>query len=153
MTFRNKFFGSSRSWHFLNKGTDFQLQKKRKANRKRFMSMRLTKEFPLNSVFNAVFMQYQQNRWNFERRKWGPLFLFTTLHDPFSASSEEKPFEFCRDHSPSGRALWFCCCSAQWWSGEQSHPVTTANTGWVWANPHVCAAACKAACLLCWQVC
>lgn len=36
------------------------------------MTMRLTKEPSLNSVFDAVFMQCQQNRWNFEKEEMEP---------------------------------------------------------------------------------
>lgn len=36
------------------------------------MPMRLTKELSLNSVFGAVFMQYQQNRLNFEKEEMKP---------------------------------------------------------------------------------
>lgn len=120
MTFQDKFFGSNRSLHLLNKVTDFQLEKEkeRKTNRKRFMTTRLNKELSLSSVFDAVFMQYQQNRWNLEKEP-----IFATQHDPFSASSEEKPVEFCRPHTTL-QVPKHCGFAAAQPGGDQGHGHT-----------------------------
>lgn len=106
--------------------------------------MRLTKELSINSVFDAALCNTNKTGWTLRRRKWSHVFLFTTLDDPFCASSGEKPVEFCRAHStprvPEHQGL----AAAQ--AGGQGR-VTLRDHG-----DTACAAACTATCPPCWQV-
>lgn len=83
--------------------------------------MRLTKELSLNSVFDAALCNINKAGWTLRRRKWSHLLLFTTLDDPFCASSEEKAVEFCRAHSAWAPRL--CCCPGRG-PGQGTHGDT-----------------------------